>query len=153
MRSRRPKAPAAQLAPAGRPPGTGPVELRRDSVFCREGEYWTIAYEGTVVRLRDTKGLHCLAHLLRHPGKRFAARDLLAAAEPSDPPSREAVKPRTPDAGAEHARIVVTKRVKAAIKKVAAQHPALGYYLTTCIKTGYVCAYVAGPDGSIRWRV
>jgi len=46
MRSRRPKAPAAEFAPAGRPPGTGPVELRRDSVFCREGEYWTIGLRG-----------------------------------------------------------------------------------------------------------
>ena len=37
------------------------------SAFYREGEYWTIEYAGTICRLRDTKGLHCLAHLLSHP--------------------------------------------------------------------------------------
>src|SRR5206468_438423 len=37
------------------------------NVFRVEGEYWTIAYEGTVARLRDAKGLHHIAYLLRHP--------------------------------------------------------------------------------------
>jgi hypothetical protein len=32
--------------------------------FRREGEYWTIAYAGVVVRLRDTKGLQYLGHLV-----------------------------------------------------------------------------------------
>ncbi|HJW61237.1 MAG TPA: hypothetical protein VJ931_16535 [Actinomycetota bacterium] len=33
------------------------------NLFRREGEYWTISYEGAVVRLRDAKGLRHLARL------------------------------------------------------------------------------------------
>src|SRR5215470_4927669 len=46
------------------PPQTG---AKRQDVFQREGEYWTIVYRGTAVHLRDTKGLHYIAHLLAHP--------------------------------------------------------------------------------------
>jgi hypothetical protein len=49
------------------------------NLFRREGEYWTIAYEGVVVRLRDVKGLRLLARLLAHPGQEFLAVDLEAA--------------------------------------------------------------------------
>jgi DNA-binding response OmpR family regulator len=44
--------------------------------FQREGEYWTIAYEGRVTRLRDSKGMRVLAHLLAQPGRPHAALDL-----------------------------------------------------------------------------
>ena len=49
------------------------------NVFRKEGDYWTIAYEDVVFRLKDTKGLHYIAHLLRHPGTEFHANDLVAA--------------------------------------------------------------------------
>jgi class 3 adenylate cyclase len=52
------------------------------NVFRREGEYWTLAYEGTVCRLKDAKGLHHIALLLGHPGKQFKAEALVAATEP-----------------------------------------------------------------------
>ena len=48
-------------------------------VFRREGEYWTVCYEGSVVRLKDTKGLRHLARLLAHPGRELRATDLEAA--------------------------------------------------------------------------
>lgn len=47
--------------------------------FAREGEYWTIAYDGTVVRLRDSTGLRHLAQLLWHPHREFHALDLMRA--------------------------------------------------------------------------
>jgi hypothetical protein len=50
----------------------------RKYTFHREGEYWTIAYRGPVVRLRDTKGMRCLARLLASPGQAFAAVELEA---------------------------------------------------------------------------
>ena len=37
--------------------------------FRQEGEYWTVVFEGSVVRLRDAKGLRYLARLLAHPGR------------------------------------------------------------------------------------
>jgi predicted ATPase len=49
------------------------------NLFRREGEYWTVAYDGSVVRLRDAKGLRHLAQLLAHPGREFLAVDLEAA--------------------------------------------------------------------------
>jgi tetratricopeptide (TPR) repeat protein len=44
--------------------------------FEREGEYWTIAYNARVLRLRDCKGARVLAHLLADPGRPHAALDL-----------------------------------------------------------------------------
>jgi tetratricopeptide (TPR) repeat protein len=45
-------------------------------VFRKEGEYWTVGYGGKSFRLKDTKGLGFLAHLLRHPGTEFHVLDL-----------------------------------------------------------------------------
>jgi hypothetical protein len=50
-------------------------------VFRREGEYWTIAYGRNLFRLKDSVGLHYVAHLLRHPGREFLAIDLVAEAQ------------------------------------------------------------------------
>jgi tetratricopeptide (TPR) repeat protein len=47
-------------------------------LFRREGQYWTVAHEGSVVRLRDTKGLRCLARLLSSPGRELSAVELEA---------------------------------------------------------------------------
>jgi hypothetical protein len=47
-----------------------------ENAFRREGEYWTVMYEGSVARLRDSKGMRYLATLLAHPGREFHAVDL-----------------------------------------------------------------------------
>lgn len=57
--------------------------------FRYEGEYWTLAYSGRVCRLRDAKGLHHIAQLLRRPGEHVTAIDLLGALDGravSEPP-------------------------------------------------------------------
>jgi tetratricopeptide (TPR) repeat protein len=48
-----------------------------DSVFRREGDYWTIGFAGETCRLRDIKGLHYLASMLRRPGQEFHALELV----------------------------------------------------------------------------
>jgi tetratricopeptide (TPR) repeat protein len=48
------------------------------AVFCMEGDYWTISYEGKTWRLKDAKGFHYIAHLLGHPGEEIRALDLAA---------------------------------------------------------------------------
>lgn len=116
------------------------------SIFRREGEYWTVAYAGAVSRLRDAKGLYYLALLLRHPNKRFAATDLLRQAGALNGNAGDT----SPDL--EQARSAVTKRIKAAIQKIRVHHPTLGYYLSATIKTGYVCAHLPGPEGPIEWE-
>jgi hypothetical protein len=59
-------------------------------LFRQEGEYWTVVFEGSVVRLRDAKGLRHLARLLAHPGREFHATELEAA---QSRPSPAAVGP------------------------------------------------------------
>ena len=86
----------------------GPEAAR--NLFRREGEYWTVVFDGSVVRLRDAKGLRYLARLLAHPGREFHAVDLEAAegqqgqAAPVGPRGRDgdgelAVRPDLGDAG------------------------------------------------------
>jgi tetratricopeptide (TPR) repeat protein len=65
----------ATPSPDGASPGSGP---RSSHLFRREGEYWTVAHDGLVVRLRDSKGLRCLARLLASPGREVAAVELEA---------------------------------------------------------------------------
>jgi hypothetical protein len=49
-----------------------------ENAFRREGDYWSVAFEGQIVRLRDLKGLRYLARLLADPGREFHALDLVA---------------------------------------------------------------------------
>jgi hypothetical protein len=61
--------------------GTHPAALcpRQESVFVREGDYWTIQYQGQIARFRATRGLYCLASLLQHPSQEFHVLELFAA--------------------------------------------------------------------------
>jgi len=54
-----------------------PPRLTPEFVFRKEGDYWTIAFEGCAFRLKDAKGLRYLVYLLRHPGREFHALDLM----------------------------------------------------------------------------
>jgi len=47
------------------------------AIFRKEGEFWTIGYARKSFRLKDTKGLGYLAHLLRHPASEFHVLDLV----------------------------------------------------------------------------
>jgi hypothetical protein len=52
---------------------------RKQAIFRKEGEFWTVGYGNSVFRLKDTKGFAFLAHLLRHPGTEFLGQRKLAA--------------------------------------------------------------------------
>jgi hypothetical protein len=121
--------------------------------FRLEGEYWTIVYQGALCRLRDAKGLRYLAHLLVHPGQRFLASGLAGACDCGfDGPDHSASR-SVRSAIDERARLAVTKRIKAAVKKIEQHHPALGVHLLASIKTGYQCAYLPDPHDPISWSV
>jgi tetratricopeptide (TPR) repeat protein len=49
------------------------------NMFRREGDYWSVVFEGRTVRVRDLKGMRYLARLLAHPGRAFHVLDLVAA--------------------------------------------------------------------------
>jgi hypothetical protein len=134
-----------------------PAAAPSGNVFRKEGEYWTIVYHDEVMRLRDTKGLRYIAHLLCNPGVRFAARQIMHEVTsnvashdglPADP------KPDTADADPLHderARLGVTKRIKASIRTIATHHAALGYHLGLAVKTGAYCVYLPDPEQPIEW--
>jgi hypothetical protein len=107
----------------------------------REGEYWTIAFNGPVFRLRDCKGLTYLAYLLRHPGERFAVGVLASIASPGVPPGNP-----------ERARSAVSKRIREALRRITTYDPALGHYLSSTVRTGRECVYVPAPH-PLRWDV
>jgi TolB-like protein len=58
---------------------------------------------------------------------------------------------RKMDDPAERARSSVTWRIRSAIKKIRAAHPALGKHLSHSIKTGYFCTYA--PETPISWQL
>ena len=53
-------------------PGSG-------NAFRREGDYWTVIFDGHTVRVRDLKGMHYLARLLADPAREFHVLDLVAS--------------------------------------------------------------------------
>lgn len=131
-------------------PGTEATPTPR-GVFQREGEYWTLAYAGTVCRVRDATGMRHLAQLLARPGQQVAATDLIR-------PPRRAREQRPadrvpPDSGAgaaaarQRARVRVTRAVRAAMARIARHHAPLGEHLAATIKTGTSCTYA--PDRRI----
>ena len=63
------RAPSAPLAPSG-----------AEAVFRNEGQFWTIAYEGRLFRLREMKGLGYIASLLATPGREVHVLELMSAA-------------------------------------------------------------------------
>ena len=52
----------------------------------------------------------------------------------------------------ERARVNVTRAIKAVIKKIAEQSPALELYFATTIKTGTFCSYTPDPRFPITWQ-
>ena len=61
---------------SGPPPLTETTQIP-DRTFRREGEYWTISYEGRVIRIKHCKGLAFIAYLLGHPGREFHVTDMI----------------------------------------------------------------------------
>ncbi len=60
---------------------------------------------------------------------------------------------RETGAHAERARVLVTVRIKSAIKKIEQCDPSLGHHLTTMIKTGRFCSYNPDPRRPLTWTL
>jgi class 3 adenylate cyclase len=65
--------------PAGPRPAP-PAGSGRANVFRLDGEYWTVAFDGRVVTLRDSKGMRDLRALLADPGRERHVLDLWSGA-------------------------------------------------------------------------
>ncbi len=63
---------------------TGEVSSEDDeskNVIAKEGDIWTITFQGNDSRLRDMKGMKYIATLLEYPNRNFAATELVNLAE------------------------------------------------------------------------
>lgn len=58
---------------------------------------------------------------------------------------------RPTGAASERARTAVTYRVRAAVRRLAEVHPALGRHLENAVRTGTWCAY--RPESDVAWEV
>lgn len=65
---------------------SGMEATKMGAVFRREGEYWSIAFDGDAFRLKDSKGLRHLSVLLAAPGREFHSLELVAAVRSHGPP-------------------------------------------------------------------
>ena len=129
------------------PPRSDPGAHRQ--VLRREKDHWTVEYEGRACRLRDSKGMHLLVHLLRHPGEEFHAASLVAAA--SGAPLEPDI-PALDQAASERARVSVTRAVHGLLDRIATAHPALGEHLARTVHTGTVCSYAPDPRLPRTWE-
>jgi len=111
------------------------MDPREHAIFRKQGDFWTISFGSEVVHLRDAKGLGYIAALLRRPAVRVHSEDLLEAQSPD----------------AERARLRVTQRIKATLRRIACANPALADHLGRSIRTGYFCRY--DPIDIVEWEL
>ena len=186
--------------------GAAPTQAAQSTtnVFRREGEVFSIEFEGTVVRAKDSKGLRDLARLLSEPGREVHVLDLVGAgaavstgdagelidararaeyrrrledletdiADATDAGDRGRLerlqverdflidelssalglggRPRRAGEVHERARKAVSARIRLAIDRLGADHPALGRHLTNSVQTGTFCCY--RPERPMTWR-
>src|SRR5260370_32805098 len=71
-----PETRSAQFRSAGTADARPSFSSAKKGIFRKEGEYWTVGYGGIPFRLKDTKGLGYIVHLLRHPAVEFHVLDL-----------------------------------------------------------------------------
>ena len=86
-------------------------------VFCREGDYWSLEFEGRTVRVRDLKGMHYLARLLAYPGREFHALDLVAAESVGLTPSESSLIAELPRTALGDAGEMLDARAKSAYRR------------------------------------
>lgn len=80
------------------------------SVFRRDGDVWSIAFEARVIRLRDSKGLRYLHRLLEAQGRELHVAEL--ASPGSDPRGGRRTEGLTPDTG--HAGQIIDPQARSA---------------------------------------
>lgn len=124
------------------------ADVGLENVIQCQGEFWTIAFAGRVCHVRDTRGLHCLAVLLRHPWQEFP---VLALEDASDGGTRTLTTSPVEPLVLERARVRVTRGLQNAIARITACHAELGRHLASTVRTGGVCSYVPDSRLPVKW--
>jgi tetratricopeptide (TPR) repeat protein len=91
------------------------------NVFRREGDYWSVIFDGHTAHLRDLKGMRYLARLLADPGREYHVLDLVAveagpAAQVGSAPTANLPRSVLGDAGA-----IIDSRAKDAYRRRLAE--------------------------------
>ncbi len=129
-----------------------------EAVFFREGDYFTISFNDSLIRLARTKGLRYVAYLLARPGQRIPADELARIINGSRATGRASVSDKRrahseESRAVERSRVMVTKGIKAAIARIRGANPLLGRRFAITIRTGRACIYEPDPEHPISWRV
>ncbi len=53
----------------------------QEYIFRKEGDYWTVAFEGKKTIIKHTKGMELISYLLQNPGKDFHVMNLVSVLE------------------------------------------------------------------------
>lgn len=152
-------------------PEAGP--LAAESLFRREGEYWTIRHRGSECHLRDSRGVRYLAFLLRNAGRECHALEVAAEGRADAPASPGGVpddlgihagdagevagavgageRDRRAASASERARQNVARSVKMVLDRLGESSPDLASHLQRTIRTGTFCSYMPDPGTHIRW--
>jgi tetratricopeptide (TPR) repeat protein len=91
------------------------------NAFRREGDYWTVIFDGHTVRVRDVKGMRYLARLLADPGREFHVLDLVGAANDSGPHGDRADTARVPQSALGDAGEMLDTQAKNAYRRRLAE--------------------------------
>lgn len=107
----------------------------------RDGNTWTVCFEGHPYILRDVPGLQTLAELVSHPNQEISALILEAEVQPG----RAASIPRVAlHDSRKRGQANVAAALSAALDHLAADHPALASHLRSAIEVGAFCEYRPG---------
>lgn len=93
--------------------------LEGGAVFRREGDYWSVGFEGRTTRLRDSKGLHYVARLLADPGQELHVLDLVSPGMGGPSASRHSGESRVTDQG--HAGELLDRPAREAYRRRLAE--------------------------------
>jgi tetratricopeptide (TPR) repeat protein len=87
------------------------------SIFRREGDYWSVVFDGRTVRVRDIKGMRYLARLLADPGREFHVLDLVAAKTGNIPQTESGRAAELPGTGLGDAGEILDAQAKNAYRR------------------------------------
>ncbi len=67
--------------PVARPEGSDADSAPEFPVFVRDGDEWNITWQRKTIRMKHVRGLSVIAHLIRHPRRRFHVTELAPIAD------------------------------------------------------------------------
>jgi hypothetical protein len=99
----------------------GVHDSRRTDSFRREGDYWSVTFDGRTFHVRDLKGMHYVARLLADPGREYHVLDLVAAEHAPTRPVHVGVTHGLPHRGLGEAGEVIDAQAKEAYRRRLAE--------------------------------